>query len=133
MSTTPNFASTPVAGAALLTTADTSNTAPTTVSTVLTAGTNGTRIDQITITAVATTIQGMVNLFIYDGTTYHLWQQVPIQAVAQSTTVPGYSVTLSSNANANIMPLVLPSGYSLRATTTVAQTGLKIVATGGSF
>lgn len=133
MSTTPQYASTPVAGNALLTTADTSTTAPSTVGTVLTAGANGSRIDQILITSTASPSQGLVNLFVFDGTTYHLWQQVPIQAVTQNTTSPGYQAALSTNANANILPLTLPNGYSLRATTSVTQAGIKVLAFGGNF
>lgn len=133
MATTAQYASTPAVGTALLTTADTSLTAPTTVGTVLTAGASGSRIDYIDIQGVATTNAGLVNLFLFDGTTYHLWQQVPIQAVTSSTTVPAFTTTLSSNANANIMPLCIPTGWSLRATTSVAQTGIKLIAYGGNF
>lgn len=133
MSTSAQYASVPKIGAALLTTADTSLTAPTTVATVVTAGSSGTRIDYIEIMGVATTVSGLVNLFIYDGTTYHLWCQVPVLPITSSTTAPSYFAALSSNGNANTMPLVLPSGYSLRATTSVAQTGLKVIASGGDF
>ena len=101
--------------------------------TVLTAGASGSRIDYIDIQGVATTTAGLVNLFLFDGTTYHLWQQVPIQAVTSSNTVPAFTTTLSSNANANIMPLCIPTGWSLRATTSVAQTGIKLIAYGGNF
>lgn len=133
MSTSAQYASTPVVGAALLTTADTSLTAPTTVGTVLTAGASGTRIDYIEVMGVATTIAGMINLFIYDGTTYHLWQQIPVQAITTSTTTPSFVAVISSNSNANVMPLTIPTGYSLRATTTTAQTGVKVIAYGGNF
>jgi hypothetical protein len=40
---------------------------------------------------------------------------------------------LSSNNNSNIMPLTLPTGYSLRAATSVAQTGVRVTAYGGDF
>lgn len=133
MTTSAQYASIPKVGSALLTTADTSLTAPTTVGTVFTAGASGSRIDYIDIQGVANTSAGIVNLFIFDGTTYFLWQQVPIQAVTSSTTSPAFSVNLSSNANANIMPLSFPTGYSLRATTSTAQTGVRVIAYGGDF
>jgi len=133
MSTTAQYASTPKVGSANLTTADTSLTAPTTVGTIVTAGASGTRIDYIEVQGVATTVAGLVNLFIYDGTTYILWQQVPILAITSSTTVPAFSVNLSSNSNSNVMPLTLPTGYSLRATTSIAQTGVRVIAYGGDF
>ena len=133
MATSAQYASTPVFGSATLTTADTSLTAPTTVGTVLTAGASGTRIDYIDVQGVATTTSGLVNLFVYDGANYILWQQVPVQAVTSSTTAPAFTVALSSNGNANLLPLTLPTGYSLRATTSVAQTGIRVTAYGGNF
>jgi len=133
MSTSAQYASTPKVGSALLTTDDSSLTAPTTVGTVLTAGASGTRIDYINIQAVATTSSGIINLFIYDGTTYFLWTQVPVVAVSSSTTAIAYQATLSSNSYANIMPLTLPTGHSLRATTSVSQSGIRVTAYGGDF
>ena len=133
MSTSAQYASTPKVGSATLTTADTSLTAPTTVGTIVTAGASGTRIDYIDIQGVATTVASLVNLFIYDGTNYILWNQVPVVAVTSSTTVPAFAAYLSSNGNSNIMPLTLPTGYSLRATTSVTQTGVRVTAFGGDF
>lgn len=133
MSTSAQYASTPKFGSANLTTADTSLTAPTTVGTIVTAGASGTRIDYIDIQGVASSVAGLINLFVYDGTTYFLWNQVPVIAITSSTTVPAFSALLSSNNNSNIMPLTLPTGYSLRATTSVAQTGIRVNAYGGDF
>ena len=133
MATTAQYAATPRIGSANLTTADTSLTAPTTVGTILAAGASGTRIDYIDIQGVATTVTGIINLFIYDGTNYILWAQMPVIPVTSSTTVPAFQTTMSSNVNANIMPLILPTGYSLRATTSVAQTGIRVTAQGGDF
>lgn len=133
MSTSAQYASTPKFGSATLTTADTSLTAPTTVGTIVSAGASGTRIDYIDIQGVATTVAGLINLFVYDGTNYILWQQVPVIAVTSSTTAPAFSAVLSSNNNSNIMPLTLPTGYSLRAAASVAQTGVRVTAYGGDF
>ena len=133
MSTSAQYASTPVFGSATLTTADTSLTAPTTVGTVLTAGASGTRIVYMDIQGVATTVAGLINLFVFDGTNYILWQQLPVQAVTSSTTAPAFVLALSSNGNSNIMPLTLPTGHSLRAATSVAQTGVRVSAYGGNF
>lgn len=133
MATSAQYAATPKIGSATLTTADTSLTAPTTVGTVLTAGASGTRIDYIDIQGVATTTACLVNLFIYDGSTYILWTQVPVIAVTSSTTAPAFAATLSSNVNSNLMPLILPTGYSLRAAVSVTQTGVRVTAQGGDF
>lgn len=133
MSTSAQYAATPKFGSALLTTADTSLTAPTTVGTVVSAGASGTRIDYIDIQGVATTVAGLINLFVYDGTTYVLWAQVPVMPVTSSTSAPAFVATLSSNGNSNIMPLTLPTGYSLRATASITQTGVRVTAYGGDF
>jgi len=133
MATTAQYAATPKFGSATLTTADTSLTAPSTVSTIVTAGASGTRIDYIEVIGVATTVASLVNLFVYDGTNYILWQQIPVIAITTGTTTPSFAATISSNANANVMPLNLPTGYSLRATTTVTQTGVRVNAYGGDF
>jgi hypothetical protein len=85
------------------------------------------------VQGVATTVAGLINLFIYDGTNYILWQQVPVIAITSSTTSPAFAAYLSSNSNSNVMPLTLPTGYSLRATTSVTQTGIRVTAYGGDF
>ena len=133
MANSAQYAATPKFGSATLTTADTSLTAPTTVGTIITAGASGTRIDYIDIQGVATTVASLINLFVFDGTNYILWNQVPVQVVTSSTTAPAFQTALSSNGNSNIMPLTLPTGYSLRATTSVTQTGVRVTAYGGDF
>ena len=133
MSTSAQYASTPKIGSALLTTADTSLTAPTTVGTVFTAGASGSRIDYIDIQGVATTVASNINLFIFDGTNYFLYTQVPVIAITSSTTAVAFSATLSTNSNSNILPINLPTGYSLRATTSVTQTGIRVTASGGDY
>jgi hypothetical protein len=133
MATSAQYAATPKIGSANLTTGDTSLTAPSTVSTIFTAGSSGSRIDYINIQGVATTVASNVNLFIYDGTNYILYAQVPVLAITSSTTAPAFQATLSSNGNANILPINLPNGYSLRATTLVTQTGIRVTASGGDY
>lgn len=133
MAATAQYASTPKIGSALLTTADTSLTAPSTVGTVFTAGASGSRIDYIEIQGVASTSAGLVNLFIFDGTNYFLYTQVPVLAITSSTTSPAFQAIISSNGNSNLLPINLPTGYSLRATTSVSQTGIRVTAQGGDY
>lgn len=133
MATSAQFAAIPIFGSQILTTADTSLTAPTTFGTIITAGANGTRIDYIEVQGVATTTTTLINLFVFNGTTNTLWQQIPVLAMTSGTTAPAFSATISSNGNANIMPLSLPTGHTLRATTSIAQTGVRVTAYGGDF
>ena len=133
MATSAQYASTPKIGSALLTTADTSLTAPSTVGTVLTAGASGSRVDYIDVQGVATTVASIVNLFIYDGTNYFLYTQIPVQAITSSTTALAFSTSISSNSHPNVLPINLPTGHSLRATTSIAQTGVRVIALGGDY
>jgi hypothetical protein len=126
MATSPNFAATPRVGAALISTADTSRTSPTNVGTVLTAGSSGSRIDEINVVAMGTTTANVVRLFLFDGTNYFLMQEVLITPLIPSVTAPVVTYT-STYSN-----LMLPSGWSLRATTNNAES-YEVLAFGGDF
>jgi hypothetical protein len=130
--TNPVFTGSPVIGAGTLVTADTGyggtgGTAPTHTVTIATGTTNGLKVEEVVVVGTATTVAGLVNLFLYDGTTYWFFDLVSIAAQTLSTT----SVLARwSKVYAN---LVVPSGWSLVATTTVAQTGISAIALGGTF
>lgn len=126
MATTPNFAATPRLGAGVVSTADTSRTSPTNVTTIFTAGSNGSRIDEIDINATGTTTSGVVRLFIYDGSSYFLFQEILVTAITPSTTITAFG---STNTYNNLM---LPSGHSLRATTNNSES-FNVIAFGGDF
>lgn len=115
MASAPAYASTPVIWAGLVpATADTSFTAPTNVTTLGSAGTNGTKISEIDVEPVATVVAALVNIFAFDGAAYHLVESVTIAAATVSTTAaPVKQQFFYDN-------LVLPSGWSLRCTVTVA-------------
>lgn len=134
MAAIPAYASTPKLGRGIVTTSDTSRTAPTGV-TIFTAGAAGSRIDRIQLTGIGATTATTVRLFIHDGTSYFLWQEVAITAVTPSATVQVFSTNLTTPNNVALLPLVLPTGYSLRATIndTQAGGGVNILASGGDF
>ena len=67
--------------------ADTSWTAPTHVTALGSAGTAGTKIVQIDVSPPRNRRGGPVNVFAYDGTTYHLHESVTIAAGTISATV----------------------------------------------
>lgn len=107
---------------------DASLTAPSNTTTILTAASGGTKIEQIRITQVATTSSaGLVNLFLYDGSTYHLFDQYAFSTLALSSSVRLTPVDLYY-AN-----LILSSGWSLRASVSVpgGVSAFKILAFGG--
>lgn len=130
MASTPAFAATVVVGSGLITGADTSLTAPTTTTTIVTAGSSGTKIEEIVFQGTGTTVASVLNVFRYDGTTYHLIDQVLITAVTSSTTAVAFRA-VRQYAN-----LLLANGDTLRVSQTVSSTAadrLKVTAFGGSL
>lgn len=134
MAASPNFSATPRVAIGALSAANTNRDGTGTIVTVFTAGASGSRIDGIVIQASATTTAGMVRLFIHDGTNARLYDEVPVFAVTPAASVPAWSAALGNNAplSNGRYPLVLPTGYSLRATTHNAE-AFNVHAIGGDF
>lgn len=118
MATAPNYAATPRASFVVISTANTARDGTGTLGTVFTAGSNGSRIDRIIAHATGTTTAGMVRLFVHDGTNARLWRELPVTAVTPSASVPAWSAEVVFPSNT---PLILPSGWSLRASTHNAE------------
>lgn len=98
MTNTPVFAQTPKLFVATLTspTAVTSraNITGTTGLTKLTdLQTNGLRVDSIQVVSKGTSSDGIVFVWLYDGTTSYLWDQIDISAVTGSTTLDSIAVS----------------------------------------
>lgn len=135
MSSTPAYASTVNNGSALLAGAETDLQAPAQTSVILTAGASGSKIEEIVVQAsksgslIATTVAGLVYLFLYDGATYHLFDTVAVTAITASTTVAPFR---SSKVYNN---LVLKTGWSLRASQSISGNAsiLKCEAFGGDY
>lgn len=65
---------------------------------------------------------------------YHLLKETPITAITGSTTLNAFQYSLSSATNPELLPLILPAGWSLRTTVSVTQTNaIQTTARGGSF
>jgi hypothetical protein len=134
MTTTAQYASVPKVGTGLLTTADTSRTAPTTVTTVFTAGSSGSRIDKLIANGVGNTTATILRWFIFDGTNYRLFYEMIIPAVTPSSTIPVANAGLNSVVDYAFLPLMIPSGSSIRCTINDAQSpGVVAIAVGGDF
>ena len=130
MASTPIFAATPRVGNAALSLAETSRTAPTNVGTVLTGGTSGTRIERVLVQATGTTTTGLVRLFLYDGSAYHLINETAVTAITPSGTVGAFNAVVDFTAPGSL--LLIPNGWSLRATTHNAE-AFQVTAFGGDF
>lgn len=116
MATSPAFAVTPRIGAVSVATADSSYTAPTNVGTVMAGASGGTRVAEVVVKSAATSAAALVRLFLHDGTSYWLFDEIVVAAATGSATVAQTRVSTTYNN------LVLPSAsWSLRATVSVSQ------------
>lgn len=65
---------------------------------------------------------------------YHLVKEMPVLPVTGSTTAAAYAFQMDSSSAPDILPLMLPPGWSLRTTVAVTQTNaMKTTAFGGKF
>ncbi len=130
MAASPAFAATPNVGAAMApATLDTSLTTPSNTATAFTAGSSGSKVEEITVQGVLTTVAGVVNVFLHRGSTYYLIDQFLITVVTSSTTAVAYRQTRTYEN------LQLISGDTLQFTVTVAglQSGFALTCYGGDY
>ena len=88
--------------------------------------TNGVRIDQVVVQLAASSAAAIVFLWIFDGTTSFLFDEVVVPAVTPSNIVQAARIAKNYNN------LVLPPTYKMYATTTIAQ-NTDVFALGGSY
>jgi hypothetical protein len=86
-----------------------------TLGTVVTAASNGTLVKCVTFKAQGNTTQGMLRLFIYDGTNTRLVQEIEVPAVTKSAQDHSFETTIQCNFR-------LKAGYVLKASTQNAET-----------
>lgn len=128
---TPIFAQAPIVGIATLTTATavTSRaniTGTTGLVQLTTTSTNGTRIDAITVKAKATSVASILCIWLYNGTTSFLVDELDISAITAGNTTDSFVLTKSYTT------MILPPTYQLYVSETV-QTDLNIFAFGGVY
>lgn len=95
MATSGAFASTPRVGAAIITALETSLTVPTQSVSIMGTGASGSLLTEIVIHGVTTsltptTVAGLVYIFLFNGTTYTLFDTLAVGAVTASATVPPF-------------------------------------------
>ena len=130
MAASPAFAATPLIGIANINAANTARDGSGTIPTVVTAGANGALISRVVVKAETDPADCVVILWIHNGSIAYLFDEFDIgDPAAGSTTVVAYRVERAYT------DLVLPTGYSLRATITVAPTtgDINVFAFGGDF
>jgi len=116
MADSPAFAATPRIAAVNIATANTNRDGTGTIGTLITGATNGTQVREIVVKARVTTTAGMVRVFLYDGTTYYLYDEISMLAATPSGTVQ------ATRANVTYANLILPSSsWSVRVSTHNAE------------
>jgi len=118
--TSPVLRGVPRGDTATVSAANTARDGTGTVVTVLTAGTNfGSVVDLITIEAQVATTAGVIRLFVHNGSAFFLWKEILVTAITPSTTLAAFRTEVSRSDGLPV--LVLPAGYSLRASTHNAE------------
>jgi hypothetical protein len=130
MAASPAFISAPRIGRCSLSTANTATDGTGTITDLITGVAAGTRILSINVQGTATVVAALVNIFLYDGTNYDLFDQFTITATTGSTTVKGYRLVTAYT------DLVLPTAsWKLGATISVAPSSgtVRVAAFGGDL
>lgn len=127
----PIFPATPVIGIATLTSATaitsrTNITGTTGLVQLTPTSLNGKRVDSITVKAKATSVASILSIWIYNGTTSFLYDEIDITATTASTTADSFYIKRSYS------DLVLPPTYQLYISETV-QTDVNVFANGGDY
>ena len=132
MATQAQYAATPKCGIGQVSVANTNRDGTGAIGAVFMAGASGSRIDAINIKATGTTTAGMIRLFIHNGTDTRLLTELPVTAITPSATLPTWEAQLNTNTMSQVLPIILPTGYSLRAATEKAET-FNVTCFGGDF
>lgn len=130
MAASPAFVSTPRIGRCSLSTANTATDGTGTITDLITGVSAGTRVLSVNVQGTATTVAALVNIFLWDGTQWDLFDQITISATTGSNTAKAYRLVTAYT------DLVLPSAsHKLGATITVAPTTgtVRVTAFGGDL
>lgn len=115
--TTPIFVDTVRNQVAAISAANTNRDGTGTIVTIFTAGADGSIIEKVRAIAIVTTTAGMVRLYVHNGTTAFLIAELTVDAITVSATVAAWIEDWTPPNGG----LLLPTGYSLRASTHNAE------------
>jgi hypothetical protein len=123
------FASVPRTEPVLISAANTNRDGTGTIVDGFLPGASGSRVERIRIKAVGTTTTGKVRIFIYDGSTYRLFEEVDVTAATPSASVSSFAATVTMGSGA---PLLLPSTRKIGFSTHNAESFI-CTTVGGDF
>lgn len=129
--TSPIFPLSPTVGIATLTsaaaiTSRANITGTTGLVQLVPTSTNGARVDNVTVKSKATSVASVLGIWIYNGTTAYLVDEIDIVATTASNTVDSFVISKSYST------MVLPATYSLYISQTVS-TDVTAFAFGGVY
>lgn len=127
MASTPAYPAYPRTQSVQLSASETSRTSPTAASAFFTAGSAGSVCYRALIKATATTSSnGMIFIWLYDGSNYRIIQEIQVPAITPSATLPSFEDEVPFS------DMILQSGWSLRASTYNANT-FNVIGVGADF
>ena len=90
-----------------------------------------------TITSVSGVSANVIGTYAstHVAPSYSLLKEIPVTAVLPAAGTSRFNTSLCSSYNPDLLPIILPAGYSLRASvsTTQTSTGINVTAFGGDF
>lgn len=136
MASSPNYASTPAVGQAVLTAANSgTRAAPAGGATIFTPGASGAQVERITVNYNGTlAVANTLLIYRVIAGVYYLYTELQLAkpAVAAGTAVA--SQTIEAVNNPNLMPIAMPAGSTLYGVLSVAAAnGVVVQVEGGSF
>jgi hypothetical protein len=105
MATSPNFVLTPQMFRARATAANTARDGSGTIVDIVPTGSGARKIERVEIVAEGTTADGMVRLFIFNGTDYRLWREVQVNAITPSGTTRAFTAKIDLSFAGEILIL----------------------------
>jgi hypothetical protein len=129
-STAPKFTQSGILGIIQVTTANTALDGTGTLATLVTGDANQSKINKIIFKATATVTDGMLRIFLHDGTNARLLKEIIVTATVPSATTKSFSYEETGLFDET--PFILPSNYSLRIGTQNTET-FNCIAIGGNY
>ena len=93
---------------------------------------NPKRVDAIVVKSKGTSLAGILFVWLYDGTTSYLYDEIDLSAVTPSTTVDAFTISKSYINNATQGSIQLKVTQQLYVSVTVQQ-DLNVFATTGQY
>lgn len=116
MSSAPAFFSNPVTAAIQISTANTARDGTGTIATLITGVAAGTLVDDLVLCAAGTVTNGVIRLWLHDGTNARLIREILVTSTVPSATVAAWQMLLS-----DLGIILANTSWSLRVSTHNAE------------